>query len=407
MPLFSYRARDKTGALITGKLEAVSKEAAEVNIDKMGLIPISISFTRDIQLFKNIKNINTLFQRITFQDVILFSRQLSTLFHAGIPLNRSLFTLERQITNEKLVAVIKAVREDIEGGATFAQALKKYPQVFDETYYSMIEAGEAGGILDSILERLADMKERIQEINAKVKAATLYPKIVLAAIFIAIAVIMVLVVPNFSKLYASFKVELPLPTRILIAISNLFVSYWYLGIAAIIVVIVMVKWYMKTETGKYNWDKWKLKIPIFGALFQKVTMSRFSRTFGALYKSGLPILQSLDIVSRVVNNKLVSITIKDIETNIRGGKSLSELMEPSHLFPPMVVQMVQIGEETGALDEMLEKVAQYYDQEVDHTIRNLNTLLEPVLLVFIFGIVLFLALSVFLPMWDIVKFTRS
>src|SRR3990170_4902932 len=400
MAFFSYRARDRAGALVTGTFEASKKTAAETNLDKMGLIPISVRSAR-----KPIKlpDINLLLQSITPGDIILFSRQLATLFNAGIPLTRALFTLETQLIKKKITAIIKAVREDVEGGATFAQALKKHPHVFDETYYSMVEAGEAGGILDNILERLASMKERLQEINSKVKSATLYPKIVVGAIFVAVTILMAFVVPRFAKLYSGFNVPLPLPTRVLITISNFFVSYWYLVIIAVVTPVIIFKWYTKTEAGHYNWDKWKLSIPIFGPFSQKATMSRFARVFGSLYKSGLPILQSLDIVSRVTDNRLISKAVKDIETDIRGGKSLSELMEQSRLFPPMVVQMVQVGEETGALDDMLEKVAQYYDQEVDYTIRNLTTSLEPILLGFIFGMVLFLALAIFLPMWDIVS----
>ena len=403
MPFFSYRARNRSGVSVTGRCEAVNKAAAEVNLDKMGLIPISV---KPVAKAIEFPDINLILQQITPQDIILFSRQLATLFSAGIPLTRALFTLETQLSNKKLAAIIKTVREDIEGGSTFAQALKKHPHVFDETYYSMIEAGEAGGILDNILERLAGMKERIQEINSKVKSATLYPKIVVVAIFIAVFVLMFKVVPVFAKLYSSFNVQLPLPTRILIALSDFFTSYWYLVAIAAIAPIVIFRWYTKIESGHYNWDSFKLNIPIFGPFSQKATMSRFARVFGALYKSGLPILQSLDIVSRVTDNRLISNAVKDIETEIRGGKSLSELMELSHLFPPMVVQMVRVGEETGKLDEMLEKVAQYYDQELDYTVKNLTTSLEPILLGVIFGMVLFLALSIFLPMWDLVNIVK-
>src|SRR3989304_4966123 len=376
MPFFFYRARDRAGALVTGTFEASTKAAAETNLDKMGLIPISVRSAR-----KPIKlpDINLLLQSITPGDIILFSRQLATLFTAGIPLTRALFTLETQLVNKKLTGIIKTVREDLEGGATFANALKKHPHAFDETYYSMIEAGEAGGILDNILDRLAALKEKKQGINSKVKSATLYPKIVVGAIFAAIAILMTFVIPQFAKLYSGFKVPLPLPTKILIAASNFFSSYWYLLAVAVIAPFLIFRLYTKTEAGRYNWDRFKLKIPIFGPFSQKATMSRFARIFGALYRSGLPILQSLDIMSRVVDNKVISKAIKDIEGDIRAGKSLSEMMEKSRLFPPMVVQMVRVGEETGALDEMLDKVALYYDQEVEYTIRNITTTLEPIL----------------------------
>lgn len=403
MPFFYYRARNRTGVLVTGNLEAENKAAAEINLDKMGLIPLSV---KPAKKSFELPEINLLFQTITPQDTIIFSRQLATLFTAGIPLTRALFTLETQLSNKKLTNIIKTVREDVEGGATFAQALRKHPHVFDETYYSMVEAGEAGGILDNILERLAGMKERMHEINAKVKSATLYPKIVVVAILIAATILMTFVVPKFTKLYSNFNVPLPLPTRILIAMSDFFSLYWYLVAVAAILPVILFKWWVRTETGHFNWDKWKLNIPIFGPFSQKATMSRFARVFGSLYKSGLPILQSLDIVSRVTDNRLISKTVNDIEIDIRSGKSLSDLMEKSHLFPPMVVQMVRVGEETGALDEMLEKVAQYYDQEVDYTVRNMTTTLEPFLLTVIFVMVLFLALAIFLPMWDIVSIVK-
>jgi type II secretory pathway component PulF len=403
VPFFYYRARNSTGVLVTGNLEAANKAAAEINLDRMGLIPLSV---KPAENSFELPDINLLFQTITPQDTIIFSRQLATLFTAGIPLTRALFTLETQLSNKKLTNVIKTVREDVEGGSTFAQALKKHPHVFDETYYSMVEAGEAGGILDNILERLAGMKERIHEINSKVKSATLYPKIVVVAILIAATILMTFVVPKFTKLYLNFNVPLPLPTRMLIATSTFFSSYWYLVAIAAILPVILFKWWVRTDTGHFNWDKWKLSIPIFGPFSQKATMSRFARVFGSLYKSGLPILQSLDIVSRVTDNRLISKTVNDIEMDIRSGKSLSDLMEKSRLFPPMVVQMVRVGEETGALDEMLEKVAQYYDQEVDYTVRNMTTSLEPVLLTVIFVMVLFLALAIFLPMWDIVGIVK-
>jgi len=403
MAIFSYRARDKAGALVMGICEAENKAAAEISLDRMGLIPLSVNPARKTIKFPDI---SSLLQRITPEDIILFSRQLATLFTAGIPLTRALFTLEVQLVNKKFTDIIKRVREDVEGGSTFAQALQKHPQVFDETYhrhtrYPTSARSYRPHALISVPNSFAS-----REINSKVKSATLYPKIVVGAVIIAIIILVTFAIPQFAKLYSGFNVPLPLPTRILIVISNLFTSYWYLVAVLIIAPILIFRWYIRTEKGHYNWDKFKLAIPIFGLFSLKVTMSRFARVFGALYKSGLPILQSLDIVSRVVDNKLISKSIKDIETDVRGGKSLSELMDQARLFPPMVVQMVKVGEDTGALDEMLEKVAQYYDQDVDYTIRNLTTILEPVLLVFIFGMVLFLALALFLPMWDIVKFTR-
>ncbi|MBI5469399.1 MAG: type II secretion system F family protein [Deltaproteobacteria bacterium] len=405
MPSFRYRARDKHGALMTGLLEAPDRVQIEASLDKMGLIPISIasnapSFVTSFRLDRLLRS------RVPQQEIILFSRQMATLFGAGVPLTRALFTLERQIKNPAFGSVVKKIREDVEGGGSFSGALKAHPLVFSELYSNMVEAGEAGGILESVLDRLASMLEKNAENRSKIKSATLYPKIVLGAIVGAVVILMNFVVPKFARLYSTFKVDLPLPTRILIALSNAFTSYWYIAAFTALFFFLGVRLYLSTESGKYNRDRLILKVPVFGPLLLKSVISRFSRVLASLYRSGLPILQSLDIVSRAVENRLLESEIKLIEESVRAGRPLSGPMSESKSFPPMVVQMVAVGEDTGNLDEMLEKTAEYYDREVDAAIRNLTTLLEPILLAFIFGIVLFLALAIFLPMWDILKIVR-
>lgn len=403
MPLFRYRARDRAGALVTGSLEADNKALLETSLDKMGLIPISVAEGRPSFQLPDIKKY---FEKAEQTDVILFSRQLATLFSAGIPLTKALSTLERQFKSPAFTDILRRLRNDIEGGSSFAAALAKHPKVFPEIYSNMVEAGEAGGILDSVLDRLALMFEKNAENKAKVKSATLYPKIVVGAIVVAIIILMNFVVPRFAKLYAGFNVDLPLPTRLLIKFSTVFNQYWYIVLFVSTGLFLAGRLYLRSETGAREWDGIKLKIPVFGPLMLKSILSRFSRVLGALYKSGLPILQSLDIASRSVDNRVIAAEIKLIEDYVRAGKSISEPMTESSHFPPMVAQMVAVGEETGNLDVMLEKTAEYYDREVDSAIRNLTTSLEPLLLAFIFGIVLFLALAIFLPMWDILKVVR-
>lgn len=405
MPSFQYRARDRQGVLVVGNMDAASKTELETSLDKMGLIPISVAAGGRKAALSPF--MDALFkQKVNERDIILFSRQLATLFGAGVPLTRALFTLERQIQSKEFVEIVKKIREDVEGGSSFSGAISKHPKVFGELYANMIEAGEAGGILDNVLDKLAFMFEKNAENRAKVKAATLYPKIVMGAIAIAIVILMNFVIPKFAKLYESFKVELPLPTRILINASNAFTSYWYLAIVIVVAAVLGWRAYVATKEGRRNWDAIRLKVPIFGPLILKSILSRFSRVLGALYKSGLPILQSLDIVSRAVENTVMALEIKKIEDEVRAGKGLAEPMTKAAHFPPMVVQMVTVGEDTGNLDQMLDKVAEYYDSEVDNTIRNLTTTLEPILLGFIFVIVLFIALAIFLPMWDILKIVR-
>lgn len=403
MPSFVYRARDKHGALVTGSLDAASLAETEASLDRMGLIPINVR--QGGAAFK-LPDIKRLFQTIPQQELIVFSRQLATLFSAGVPITKALATLERQSPVEAFRQVVKSLRLEIEAGSTLAAALRKHPAVFPELYASMVEAGEAGGILDEVLRRLASMLEKNAENRAKIKSATLYPKIVVGGLAIAIVILMSFVVPKFAQLYSSFKIELPLPTRMLIAISNFASAYWYLFAAGSIALFLAVKAGLRTERGKDAWDRFIIKVPIFGPIIHKSVLSRFSRVLGSLYRSGLPILQSLDIVSRAVDNRMIAAEIKRIETEVRAGKPLSEELASSGQFPPMVIQMVAVGEDTGGLDEMLDKVSEYYDQEIDSAIRNLAATLEPVLLAFIFGIVLFLALAIFLPMWDIIKVVK-
>ncbi len=405
MSAFSYRARDRKGALVRGVLEGTNSAAIEDALDRIGLIPIDVAPLTTPMSIKRLK-ITPLLKKITGQDLIIFSRQLATLFGAGVPLTKALSTLERQITSTQFVEVVRSVREDIEGGSTFAAALSRHPKVFGELYSSMVEVGETGGILDEVLDRLAYLLEKASENRAKIKSATLYPKIVVGAIFFAVVFLMWFVVPKFSHLYANFNLSLPLPTKMLIALSGGMIRYWYLIVSFAVVVMAGLRLYRSTGRGRQRWDGWIMKIPVFGPIILKNIMSRFARVLGSLYKSGLPMLQSLDIVSRAVENRVISLAVKEIEAEVRGGNVISEQMAKYPFFPPMVIQMVAVGEETGGLDEMLEKVAQYYDQEVDSAIRNLTTSLEPVLLAVIFGMVLFLALAIFLPMWDMVRMVR-
>lgn len=403
MPSYTYRARDKTGGLVTGALDAPDMRGLEDALDRMGLIPVSAAARRRGVRLARLKRF---FTTVPEQEVILFSRQLATLFGAGVPLTRALATLERQSVSLTFRELVKKVREDVEAGGTLSAAIAKHPRVFPEHYSHMIESGEAGGILDGVLERLALMLEKNSENKAKVRSATLYPKIVAAFIVIAVVILMNFVVPQFAKLYSGFKIELPLPTRLLIVFSNWFTSYWYLALAAAAGIYAVMKVWFSTAAGRHMLDGAMLRAPVFGPIILKSVLSRFSRVLGSLYKSGVPILQALDIASRAVENTVISGEIKAMEADVRAGKGLSEPMSISPHFPPLVVQMVTVGEETGNLDTMLEKAAQYYDQEVDSAIRNLTTTLEPLLLVVVFGVVLFLALAIFLPMWDIIKVVR-
>ena len=404
MPSFHYKARDKFGALIEGTVDTATVEGVAAQLDGLGYIPVFIK-EKSKGIFS--PDFFVQFTRITAQDLIIFSRQFSTLISAGLPFITSFDTLIEQTENPRLKRVIAQVKQDVEGGSTIADALERHPKVFSELYVNMIRAGETGGVLDEILERLAILAEHEAETRARVKAATRYPIIVIAATVIAFVVLLTFVVPRFVEIYASFKGTLPLPTRILIWLNKFTKAYWYLIISGIAGIIFGVRWYINTEAGRLQWDNIKIRLPIFGPIFLKLAMSRFSRIFATLNRSGLPILQTLDIVSATIGNKIISRVIDNVRDSARGGKGLVQPMRVSKVFPPIVTRMIAVGEETGKMDEMLVKVSDYYDTEMEYAIKNLSTLIEPILIVIIGGMVLFLALGIFLPMWDMISLIKK
>ncbi|TAL21959.1 MAG: type II secretion system F family protein [Nitrospirae bacterium] len=400
MPAYSYKGRTQTGDVISGVIDAPSPEAVAEQLFSKGYTPINIEAEDKIKPSMDIGM--QLFDRIKPEDLIVFSRQLATLVTAGISFLSSLDTLATQTKSKRLRSIIEKIRKDIEGGSSFSDALSKFPKVFSPLYVSMIRVGEEGGVLDDILERLASLLEHEAATKARMKAATRYPLIVVVSITIAFFVLTTFVVPKFAALYASSKVALPLPTRMLIFTNMAIKKYWLLIAAGIAGIIFAVKGYIKTPSGRWNWDKLKLGIPIIGDVIEKSVMSRFARIFSTLYRSGIPMLHTLDVVSGTLGNVIISRAVEVVKESVREGKGLAQPMASTTVFPPMVTQMVAVGEETGALDEMLTKVSDYYDREVEYAIKNLSTTLEPVLLVFLAGIILFLALGMFLPIWDMI-----
>lgn len=401
MPLYRYRARDNDGALFAGTMEAVRKEGVADQLSGMGYIPVLIEEQAPSRLSGI--DLNALFTKVTPQDLIVFSRQLATLMSAGIPFIQGLLTLEKQSENPRLKAAISQVRRDVEGGSSFSDALARHPKIFSKLYVSMIRAGEAAGILDEILNRLALLAEHEAETRERVKTAVRYPMIVVIAISGAFAFLVTFVIPKFAAIFAQFKTALPLPTRILININYVVQHYWYLIIIGIALLVGGVIWYLRTPGGRWQWDRLKLKLPVFGLLFQKVALSRFARIFSAMQKSGLSMMLTLEIAGETVGNVVISRVMEKMGDSLRDGKGLTAPMETSGLFPPLVIQMMSVGEETGQLDTMLNKVSDYYDTDVEYALRNLSTMIEPILLLFVGGMVLFLALGIFLPMWNMMS----
>lgn len=405
MPQYHYKARDKDGTLHSGNIEAGRKEAVADQLSGMGYIPVHIEEYTPSVLFQ--ADLLAWRKNVSSQDLIIFSRQLATLMSAGVPFIQSLSTIEKQTENPSLKNVMADVRKSVEAGSSFSDALARHPKIFSSMYVSMIHAGETAGILDEILDRLALLAEHDAETRARVKTAVRYPMIVVIAISIAFAFLVSFVIPKFAVIFARFKTELPLPTRILININLAVHQYWYLLILGAGLLAWGSRRYINTQQGRWQWDRLKLKIPVFGLLFQKVAISRFARIFGALQKSGLSMMLTLDIAAETVGNVVIARVVEQMRENLREGKSFLEPMESSGLFPPLVIQMVAVGEETGNLDVMLNKVSDYYDLDVEYTLRNLSTMIEPILLLFVGGMVLFLALGIFLPMWNMISIFKK
>ncbi|MBU1045160.1 MAG: type II secretion system F family protein [Candidatus Omnitrophica bacterium] len=402
MPVFEYKAREAQGKLLSGKLDAPNRSIVADKLRQMGYFVVSIKEDRvqqsalDVDIFEK-------FARVKPRDLVIFNNQLATMIGSGLTLVTSLNVLSQQVENKKLQEVIIKVRDDVESGISFSSALEKHPKVFSTLFVNMINAGETGGALEEILRRLALFAEQSEEISMNVKTALTYPILIVT---ITTGVVMFLVMgvfPKFEILFKSMDVALPLPTQILLTISHWLREKWFFIIAALVGLIVFFLRYRKTSAGKYNIELFILRIPIFGTIIKKAGISRFARTLGTLINSGVPILQSLRIVETTVGNAAIAKIVNIVADNVNRGESMASPLRDNKIFPPMVGHMVSIGEESGTLDTILNKIADFYDSEVDSTVKRLSSIIEPVLLVFIGGIVGMIALSLFLPMFNLVN----
>ena len=407
MAQYTYKARDKYGKLIKGNIEAASPLAAEQQVEKLALIPISIEESAAGLSLEGFLPDISLFGGISKKDVIVFSRQLATLYQSGVPFGKSIDSLMEFSRNKAFKGVLAEIKKNVEGGQTLSNSLAKYPKVFSEIYVNMVAVGETTGLLYDILMRMAMILEKQEALKTKVKSATFYPKIVISAIIIAVVILVGFVIPKFAMLYKSFNVPLPLETRILVAISNYFTAYWYIFLIAAAALVLGVKFYLNTNSGRLWWDKNKLKIPIFGSIFYKSMMSQFTRIFGLLFQSGLPVSRAFELMRNAVNNKYFTAKIDEIHENITKGQSITDSFKNSKIFSGIVIQMVSVGEETGHIDEMLAKVSDYLDEDLDRQLNTLQASIEPILLTIIFGMVLFLALAIYLPIIDVINFAKK
>jgi len=397
MPKFAWEGNTRSGQKQKGEMDAPNEGAVTAQLRRQGIIPSKVKARGkglDIEL-----KIPGLQPKVKIKDIVVFTRQFATMIDAGLPLVQCLDILGRQQPNKTFKAIITKVKEDVESGSTFAEALKRHPKAFDDLYVNLVAAGEVGGILDTILNRLAAYIEKSMKLRKKVKSAMTYPTTIVCIAIGVIAVIMIFVIPTFQQLFADFGGTLPMPTQIVINMSSFVVHYILVIIGAIILFIFLVKRIYRTEKGRRIMDAWFLKLPIFGILIRKVSVAKFTRTLGTMLSSGVPILDGLDIVAKTAGNKTVETAIFKVRQSISEGKTIAEPLERSGVFPPMVCQMISVGEQSGALDTMLNKIADFYDDEVDDAVANLTAMMEPLLMLFLGVVVGGLVIAMYLPIF--------
>ncbi len=398
---YAYKARDKGGNVLNGTIVADNEALVLARLREQGFVPLEVGKQgrgMNIELTK---------KKVKFKELSVFSRQFATMVNSGLPILRALTILADQTENPELARVLGLLRTDVEQGASLSGAMAKHPKVFNDLFVAMVKSGETGGSLDDVLLRLADMIEAEVKLRGKIKSAMTYPIAVVALVVLIMSAMLLFVVPQFQSIYSSLGGSLPLPTRVLLTMSNIFKKYWYIVLIGTFVFRFFFKRWKKTPPGRAVVDRAKLRVPIFGVLFQKVALSRFSSTFAMLLRSGVPILQALEIVSETVNNRVVAGAIEDVERSVREGESMAKPLSAHAVFPPMVVQMIAVGEETGQVDTMLEKVASFYDAEVEASVDALTSLIEPLLIAVIGGCVGAAVVALYMPMFNIIKLIPS
>ncbi|WP_027714753.1 type II secretion system F family protein [Desulfuromonas sp. TF] len=399
MPKFSWEGKTRTGAIQKGDMEAASEAVVTAQLRRQGIMPSKIK-ARGKGLDVEIK-IPGMQPKVTTKDLVVFTRQFATMIDAGLPLVQCLDILGKQQDNKTFKKILTTVKESVESGSTFADALKKHPKAFDELYVNLVAAGEVGGILDTILNRLAAYIEKALKLKKQVKSAMTYPATIVAIAVLVISVILVFVIPQFSKMFEDFGSALPTPTVIVINLSNFIQDYILAIIGAIVALIVGFKRIYRTKKGREVIDDFALKLPVFGVLIRKVAVAKFTRTLGTMMSSGVPILDGLDIVAKTAGNKTVEKAIYKVKQSISEGKTIAEPLTSSGVFPPMVCQMISVGEQAGALDTMLNKIADFYDDEVDDAVGNLTAMMEPLLMLFLGTTVGGLVIAMYLPIFKL------
>jgi type IV pilus assembly protein PilC len=396
MPVYKWEGKTLRGAIKRGELEAASEGALRIQLRQQNIIPTKIlSRGKEIKLEFSFAR-----KRVSQKSIAVFTRQLATMIDAGLPLVQSLEILAMQQENAFFKKVLTTIKDDVESGSTFAAALGRHPKVFNDLYVNLVVAGEEGGILDNILLRLSNYIEKAVALKKKVKSALVYPTSILAVAVLVVTILMIFVIPVFEKMFLSAGQSLPFLTLVIVGLSKLMKKYFLLLAAGLVVLVFLLRRYYKTEGGRRTIDRVLLKIPVFGMLFRKIAIARFSRTLSTLVSSGVPILDSLNIVAKTAGNQIVEDAIMSARSSISEGETIAEPLSRADVFPPMVTQMISVGESTGSLDTMLGKIADFYEEEVDTTVATLTSLLEPFLMLFLGGTIGTIVIAMYLPIFN-------
>jgi type II secretory pathway component PulF len=420
MPQFFYRARDRENKLITGHMDGTNRTDVAGRIERQGYLPVFIQekSAKPTALTEAVKgpagesrDLSFAFlekrKKVKGEDLLFFTRQLATIIRAGIPITTGLSLQAEQAKSPRLAKAIQDILDRVKEGDPLSDALARHPEIFQNIYVQMVKAGEASGKLEEVLNRIGSFLEYDIETKKRIKTATRYPKMVTGALVGAFLFAVYFIFPKFMGMFLSFKIELPLPTRMMIGLHHIFSAYWYLIFGIVGAAVGFFQWYVRTESGRYQWDLVKIRMPVMGPVFLKIAMSRFTRMFVTLNRSGLPMLETLDISAATIGNVYLSSIILGVQQSVKDGGTLSEKMKDKTIFPPLVYQMFAVGESSGTLDEIVEKVSEFYDKEVEDAIKNLSALIEPIMIVAMGGMMLFLALAIFMPMWDMTKFAQT
>ncbi|MGZ8428661.1 MAG: type II secretion system F family protein [Candidatus Deferrimicrobiaceae bacterium] len=397
MAKFMWEGKTRVGGTMTGEIEAPNEAFVIAQLRRQQIVPVKVKTKpRDLR-------IRLPWQRgkVSKKELAVFTRQFATMIDAGLPLVQCLDILGMQQENDGFKKVILRVKEDVESGSTFADALGKHPRVFDDLFVNLVSAGEVGGILDTILARLAAYIEKAMKLGKQIKSAMVYPSTILAVAVIVTVVLLLYVIPIFGNMFADFGQALPVPTQIVLALSGYTRKYFLVFIMFIVLVVFAIRWYHRQETGRRNIDRFLLRLPILGDLIRKIAVARFARTLATMVASGVPILEGMDIVAKSAGNKIIEEAVMKARTSISEGKTISEPLAESKVFPIMVTQMIGVGEATGALDAMLTKVADFYDDEVDAAVGALTSLLEPMLMIFLGVVIGGLVIAMYLPIFKL------